>query len=300
VAVPQQVIDLFNLSLPALRDLSSRSGKKIAAGATKAEIIEELSDVPRQKLEQDAGDVLYAGNTSITWLRLASGRFTTEQLRRAITALEDGNDPFAAPLRPAQIGYVPRLVEARSWGTDKIVMTFVVRKRVQTVIRNFEIEPVYADDFFQVVARPSKGLFEVRASHDRARTLERTWLISLAELMDTNVDYALIGYSDFDKLRTKLAAVLDGYKGKDSSGSIYDTMELSRSDTCPNLADEQQFKDDTKHLVPISADIIFTSPGQGHEVRLKISANGSVWFRSSVSESVIDQVFAALEEVGAL
>ena len=51
-------------------------------------------------------------------------------------------------------------------------------------------------------------------------------------------------------------------------------------------------------MQPVSQDILFDS-AEGAEVRLRISANGSVWFRTLVSEDVIDRVYDELQRFGA-
>jgi hypothetical protein len=300
VAVSQGVINLLNLSLPALRQLAKDMNVKTGPNPTKADLVRALQNFPRAQLEAAVGDLLYAGNTSVTWIRIGDGMgFTVEELTKAILALEPG-DPFAQELRPANITHAPSLVEARQSDPKKVTLTFVYRKRMQTYIRDFEIRTIYGDDFFPVIVRPEHGVFEIRASHDLARLLEQTWLRSLAEVMEKPIGYRLISIEDFNKLRKKLGAALDVYKGKDVEGSIYDTREWSKAKTCPDLATEARFQTDTKELEAVSQDILFVEEDPEHPVRLRVSANGSVWFRTVVSEAVIDRVYSALRSVGAV
>jgi hypothetical protein len=320
VALPQPVIDLFNLSLAALRHLAKEAEVKVAAGATKAELISALSEkVDPGVLQQRAADLLYAGNTSITWVRLGpsassdgdseaavvgvaatepGGGFAVDEFRTALTDFV-GADPFNIELRPPVTG-TPAVVEAQEWSSDKILLTFVVRKRIQTVIHNFELRQVFADQFFQVVVRPSDGIFEIRTNHTRARNLERTWLAEFAERLDRSVGYRAITQPEFDRLRAELGGVIDVYKGKEEAGLLpYDTIELSKKDTIADLAGNERFISDTETLQPVSEDILFTAEGIG-QIRLRMSANGSVWFRTVVSEAVIDLVYEKLRGIGAL
>jgi len=300
VAVSQSVINLLNLSLPALRQLAKDMKVKTGPNPTKADLVRALQNFPRTQLEAAVGDLLYAGNTSITWIRIGEGKgFTVKELKTAISALEP-NDPFEQELRPTSITHTPSLVEARQPDSTKVTLTFVYRKRMQTYIRDFEIKTIYGDDFFPVIVRPEHGVFEIRASHDLARLLEQTWLRSLAEVMEEPIAYRLISIEDFNKLRKKLGAVLDIYKGKDAEGSIYDTREWSKARTCTDLAAEARFQTDTKELEAVSQDILFVDDDPDHPVRLRVSANGSVWFRTVVSEAVIDRAYSALRSVGAV
>src|SRR5205823_3015140 len=114
------------------------------------------------------------------------------------------------------------------------------------------------------------------------RLVDRTWLASLAQVLDKPLTYQPIGIDEFNALREQLGGVLDVYRGKDAAGSIYDTREWSKADSCDDLAAEQQFIDETKDLDPVSEDILF-SAHDDETVRLKISANGSIWFRTVVS-----------------
>lgn len=295
--VSRQAIDLFNLSLPALRQVATQLNVEFDPAMTKTDVVLALQELPREVIDSVASDLMYAGNTGITWLQLGDAAVEGTEITEAIEALEGAN-PFTDELRPESVGPYPQLVEGRWMDGGKAVLTFVVSKRVQTVIHNFELTKVFADHFFQVVLRLRDARVEVRSSHERARMLERTWLRELADLLDRDLAYVPISQEDFNDLKDSLGAVLDVYRGKDTSGSIYDTLELSKSDTCPDLADEDRFLEDIESLRPVSADLIFQHDGS--RIRVRVSANGSIWFRTAVSEDVIDTVYAILRKIGAL
>ena len=113
---------------------------------------------------------------------------------------------------------------------------------------------------------------------------------------------SLLGISndELDDLKDELAAVLDIYRGKDSSGSEIDTLELTKAQTCVDLSLAADFDEYVENYEPASVDFLFDYDGVG-QVRIRVSTfNGSIWFRTSVPEEVIDYVYAALRKVKGL
>lgn len=185
----------MNLPLPQLRKLAKAAGVFPDEGTTKWDYATALAQLPREQLEQLAGEWMYAGQTSITWVflssdgtdgaaRLADGPAGTpidfEDLKAALTA-QCGADPFEADVRPEEVTGEPKLVEATVLEEHKIGLLFVVARRVAKVIHNFEVQDVYQDEFFQAIIRLDAGVVEIRANHDRARVFIQTWLAELAD-----------------------------------------------------------------------------------------------------------------------
>lgn len=182
--VPQQFINLLNLSMPTLRRLAKDAGVSVErerGGVPKWDYVTALAALPQQALDELVGEWMYAGQTSLTWLRVGPGEpISLDALRQALRAMHDV-DPFEESVRPSEVTDRPRLVDVRVWTEEKVVFTFVVARRVAKVIHNFEPQDVYADEFFLGVLRLNDGIFEVRASHDRAQLLVNTWLVELAD-----------------------------------------------------------------------------------------------------------------------
>lgn len=106
-----------------------------------------------------------------------------------------------------------------------------------------------------------------------------------------------ISQDELDDLKTELGAVLDIYRGKDSSGSDIDTLELTKALACADLASADDFDELVRNYDASSVDFLFDYPGIG-DVRIRVSTlNGSIWFRTAVPEDVIDYVFAALRSI---
>lgn len=102
---------------------------------------------------------------------------------------------------------------------------------------------------------------------------------------------------ELEELKTELGAVLDIYRGKDTSGSEIDTLELSKAPSCGDLADAADFDDYVDNYEPSSVDFLFDYDGFG-EVRIRVSTyNGSIWFRTAVPEEIIDHVYDALKKI---
>lgn len=178
--VTQQFIDLLNMPLGRLKRLSMDLGVEPPSSVGKWELAEQLSEYPRDQLLDLAGDWLFAGSTSVTWFVLGEGNGVTPEAWA--TAVNDyiNGDVAGGDIRPDDITHRPQLVDMRTLGDDKIVCTFAVARRVSRVIHNFEVDDVLADEFFVAMLRPGDGVVEVRASHDRARTLASTWLSEVA------------------------------------------------------------------------------------------------------------------------
>jgi hypothetical protein len=106
--------------------------------------------------------------------------------------------------------------------------------------------------------------------------------------------------ADVDALKADLGAKLDSYLGRSATPSDIDTLRLSKSLECDDLADVQMFKDFSEDFETASADLMFPTPGSG-TVRLRVSTvNGAIWIVGTAPESVIDRIFDAVRTVKAL
>ena len=195
--VDQQFIDLLNLSVPQLQRLAREAGVEVPPRATKWDLVGTVSGLSQQQLDAIAGDWLYAGQTSVTWIELAPRPsleegtaeptrvepLSIDSLRTALRAVHEA-DPFEEDVRPDEVTLVPQLIEARAWRENKVVFTFVVSKRVAKVIHNFEPVDVFVDEFFVAILRLDRWILEVRASHERAEQLANTWLVDLMEHLE--------------------------------------------------------------------------------------------------------------------
>jgi hypothetical protein len=207
VPLSQEFINLLNLPMPQLRILAANALVSSSRSWKKWDYAEALSVLPREQLEALAGEWLYAGQTSVSWVFLGTRprdanamaqppdsepsdkanpveplgeEIKLDRIRKALKALYP-SDPFVADIRPEEVTTTPALVEARVLDDDHVVFTFVVARRVAKVIHNFELADVYADEFFVALLRLKLGVLEIRASHDRAATLTNTWLTELAQ-----------------------------------------------------------------------------------------------------------------------
>jgi hypothetical protein len=181
VAVPQRLINLLNLPLPTLRRLARRAGIETNTDSRKWDVIERLAPLSERELFDAFGEWLYAGSTSITYLRIGDGRpLDPAAMREQLVDMCNG-DPFERDVRPEVVTAMPQLVEAREWGDEKVLLTFAMQKRVTRVIHNFELTDVVADDFFVAVLRPQHAIVEVRGSHERANRIARSWLLEFAD-----------------------------------------------------------------------------------------------------------------------
>jgi hypothetical protein len=115
-----------------------------------------------------------------------------------------------------------------------------------------------------------------------------------------NVSRVTLSQTDVDKLQAKLDAALDIYRGRSSTESVIDTLELSKSAACVDLASEDVFKEYIKDYETASVDFVFSYPGFG-DVRVRVSTvNGSIWIRTAVREEIVDHVFEAVRSVKGL
>lgn len=185
--VPQQLINLLNLSVPTLQKLATGAGIDVGARWSKWELASELAGLPQGVLDQIVGEWLYAGQTSVTWVEMGDRQpLEVGGVRAALVAMYHW-DPFEQDVRPDRVTSRPQLIDARIWTDTKVVFTFAVTKRVARVLHNFETEEVYVDEFFVAVLRLDHGVLEIRASHSRARLLVNTWLAEFAEHMEEPV-----------------------------------------------------------------------------------------------------------------
>jgi len=102
------------------------------------------------------------------------------------------------------------------------------------------------------------------------------------------------------RLHGELEGKLDVYTGAEAEGtSIYETHRFTRDDeTCEDLLEEQQFADDTAHLLPLNGDILFEYSPEFTDVRVHVSCNnGSIWIRTAVPEEVIMYVRQVMERI---
>lgn len=297
MAVTQLQIDLLNLSVDALKGLVNKAGlSPPPSGSTKLEYVTLLTkQVSATDLEALAADVLYAGQTSISWIRLGDGdEVERDALQDAILEVV-GDDPFTTSLRPT-VTRTPKVVEAKVREDGKIVLVFVVSKPVRAIVTNFETRTIHEDHFFLAVIRPEYGLVEVRSSQQRATNLAHTFLADLADVLGTHQTFLGIAKDELARFKTELGSKLHRYRGKDAKGSPIDIQDLYKAPDCDDLDAEKVFRDQIHDCVPVSVLWVFDYGGQ--PVTLQVSSlNGSVWFRSAVPEEVIDHVFEKLRSV---
>jgi hypothetical protein len=76
--VPQQFVSSLNLSVPELYKLGAKAGVRLPRGERRWDLAWALAEVPQERLEEPAGDWLYAGQTSTTWVLLGDGTFVKQ------------------------------------------------------------------------------------------------------------------------------------------------------------------------------------------------------------------------------
>lgn len=114
-----------------------------------------------------------------------------------------------------------------------------------------------------------------------------------------DLTYFTFNENDVDAIKAALGAGLDTYRGRSSTASVIDTLQLTRSATCADLAVEDLFQEYVEGYDVASADLVFHHDQVG-DVRVQISiVNGSIWIRTAVPEEVIDFVFHVVQEVKA-
>jgi hypothetical protein len=112
--------------------------------------------------------------------------------------------------------------------------------------------------------------------------------------------YIRLNENELDQIKQRLGAALDLFRGRPSTASDIDTLELTKALSCPDLAEAQEFQDFTDGYETASVDFVFPYDGLG-DVKVRVSlVNGSVWFRSAVTEAVIDHVFEIVRRVKGL
>lgn len=287
----------------------------------KWELATTLANHFGDELPPAAAEYVYAGQKSISWVRLIpedieldlseaaatypmkGAELSPGEVKAALMQESGFEDPYAMDGQPAKIlEGEPQLILARE-REDGILLLFAMAQRKGQAIHNFQAAPVIEDDFFPVIFRPQLGLFEIRASKSHVRKLSRSWLRRFASAVGCQPVPVGITYSDLRKLHTVLNGKLDVYTGADATGtSIYETHRLTRAeDVCDDLLDEKQFSEDTKLLQPVNGDLVFEYSSEFDEVRVHVScANGSVWVRTAVPEEVIIHVRRAVEKIKGL
>jgi hypothetical protein len=135
-----------------------------------------LADLPAERLFELAGKWICARATSVTWIQIGTGEAIEASDWRAAVKEVLGKDAEEEDIRPEEVTNRPKLVDMRDLDDGKIACTWAAAKRVARVIHNFELEDVYADEFFVAIVRLDQGIVEVRGSHERAKRLRNTWL----------------------------------------------------------------------------------------------------------------------------
>lgn len=112
--------------------------------------------------------------------------------------------------------------------------------------------------------------------------------------------FITINEIELDAIQQRLGAVLDTYRGRSSAQSDIDTLQLAKSPECPDLSASAEFQELSDGYEPASVDFVFAHPQAGN-VRLRVSTvNGSIWFRTAVTEDIIDYVFDVVRQVKGL
>jgi len=289
-------VQLLNLSVGQLSRIASQQWLSPDGSATKIDLTRLLVEgLEPAALRAAADDYLYAGKTSVTWVRFDGGApVTLTALKSALTTM-CGADPFASELRPELDG-TPRLLHALNWHNGKVVLTFAVRGQVRLVFQGYELREVSEDFSFQVVVRLADGVFEIRSGHLYAQRLQ-AFMAELGTRLGRTPTRLPIEQAQFDALHAALNASLRDYTGLDGSPSPYQTRSVSKKQSCPDLAVEPAFQQDYGSLEPVSGDLIFVGP-EGEEMAILVAIRtSSVYFRSAASEATIDLVYSALKQV---
>ena len=103
---------------------------------------------------------------------------------------------------------------------------------------------------------------------------------------------------DSRALHDQLGAILDDYKGKTATGtSAFDTAQYSKAEDVEDLANEDEFREATKGLEPITENLLFSYDGQG-KIRLYISLlSHSIFVRTAAPEEVLQHIYGVLEQI---
>jgi hypothetical protein len=321
VPVTSTLVELLNAPRQTLLKVARGVGLELPRDARKWDAARALARVFRDEIPEEAAKYVYAGQRSISWIRLVPEEeefalgdpqmtYPLRGLPLELSDIEDvlasefqREDPFDVEDRPEKIMEgEPQLIVARR-REDGILLLFAIAQRKGQVIHNFEATSLIEDEFFPVILRPELGLLEVRASTGEVRRLTRTWLRRFAAALGAQAVPVSIPYSDLQHLHGELEGKLDVYTGAETQGtSIYETHRFTRDEeTCDDLLKEQRFAEDTAQLLPLNGDILFEFPPEFPEVRVHVSCNnGSIWIRTAVPEEVILYVREAMERVKGL
>lgn len=181
--VSQEFINLLNLPLGQLRDIADELDVSIPSGARKWDVVKELSKLSTSKLAPHASEWIYAGQTSVTYVRFGDGTALNEDdVVEALTDMCDGVNPLEEDIRPDVLTRKPTLIDATK-ADDRLFLSFGVKKPVARVLSNFEVETVEGDAFFVAVLRLDKAIMEIRTSHQRAERFATTWIADFDDLL---------------------------------------------------------------------------------------------------------------------
>lgn len=313
MTVSQRMIDLLNAPMPTLRKMA-RARELPVSNVRKWELASALSRLSREELEQGAEGYLYAGSTSLSWIRFVPANMVIEEddldavyplrgeelpadrVPDVLRAHSEG-DAFSETSRPDDITEMPKLIVAREWD-DGYILTFGIAKRIGHVIHNFEDIPILEDEFFTGYLRPRTGTIEVRASTDRARKLERTWLGDFLASFDLKPLPVAITTRDYVALHRELDARLDVYLGRTTTGTtIFETHRFTKADGIADMLTEDEFDRATADLETVSLDLLFDMDDVG-EIRVHVSVlKGSIFIRTAVPERVVRYVYDVLDRI---
>jgi hypothetical protein len=181
--VSQEFINLLNLPLGRLRDIAEELDVSLPSGARKWDVVKELSKLSAGKLAPHASEWIYAGQTSVTYVKLGDGTPLDEDaVIEALTDMCEGVNPLENDIRPDVLTRKATLIDATK--TDgRLFLSFGVKKPVARVLSNFEVEVVEGDDFFVAVLRLDKAIMEIRTNHQRAERFVTTWIAEFDEFL---------------------------------------------------------------------------------------------------------------------
>lgn len=182
--VSQDFINLLHLPVAELETIAEALEIEIPKGTRKWDLVRLISRASTQKLTAHAGQWIFAGKTSVTFIRLGDGSpLDRDQIVAALTDMCDGQNPFSEDVRPAELTSRPALIDATEH-EGRIFLSFGLKRPVAEVISDFEIQPVEADHFFAAVLRPDVAILEVRTNNQRARRLATTWVTDFCNFFD--------------------------------------------------------------------------------------------------------------------
>lgn len=183
MAVTQEFINLLNLPREQLQDMAEKLDVAVPSNARKWDLVRALSQISDRKLAANAGQWIFAGRTSITYVRLGDGTPLDEgKLIAALTEMCDGTNPLNDDVRPDALTRKPSLIDVAKMD-GKFFLSFGLQRPVAQVLNHFELEVVESDEFFVAVIRPDKAILEIRTNHQRAERLTTTWLAEFNEFL---------------------------------------------------------------------------------------------------------------------